>query len=142
MKQFERALDFIKTHENNAEVLALFLEQLLVEATEEMTQTALDNTEDLQVTIGIEVAYFDFDDVHGNCEFKITNITDESYEVEISNVLATQVIGEVELDYILTDTELDQLKEEIMWCIQDTNLVRDMQEFDNDFDEDEWRYDA
>ncbi len=46
MKQFERALDFIKTHENNAEVLALFLEQLLVEATEEMTQTALDNTED------------------------------------------------------------------------------------------------
>jgi hypothetical protein len=46
MKQFERALDFIKTHENNAEVLTLFLEQLLVEATEEMTQTALDNTED------------------------------------------------------------------------------------------------
>lgn len=46
MKQFERALDFIKTHENNAEVLALFLEQLLCEATEEMTQTALDNTED------------------------------------------------------------------------------------------------
>jgi hypothetical protein len=52
------------------------------------------------------------------------------------------VIGEVELDYILTDTELDQLKEEIMWCIQDTNLVRDMQDFDNGFDEDEWRYDA
>jgi hypothetical protein len=46
MKQFERALDFIKTNENNAAYLALFLEQLLVEATEEMTQTALDNTED------------------------------------------------------------------------------------------------
>lgn len=46
MKQFERALDFIKTNENNAETLVLFLEQLLVEATEEMTQTALDNTED------------------------------------------------------------------------------------------------
>ena len=46
MKQFERALDFIKTNQNNAETLALFLEQLLVEATEEMTQTALDNTED------------------------------------------------------------------------------------------------
>lgn len=46
MKQFERALDFIKTHENNPEVLALFIEQLLCEATEEMTQTALDNTED------------------------------------------------------------------------------------------------
>jgi len=46
MKQFERALDFIKTNQNNAEILATFLEQLLVEATEEMTQTALDNTED------------------------------------------------------------------------------------------------
>ena len=96
----------------------------------------------MQVTIGIEVAYFDFDDVHGNCEFKITDINDESYDVEISNISATQVVGEVELNYILTDTELDQLNEEIIWCIQDTNLVRDMQEFDNDFDEDEWRYDA
>jgi hypothetical protein len=96
----------------------------------------------MQVTLGIEVAYFDFDDVQGNCEFKITNITDESYEVELSNVSATQVIGEVELDYILTDSELDQLKEEIMWCIQDTNLVRDMQDPMNYFDEDEWRYDA
>jgi hypothetical protein len=46
MKQFERALDFIKNNQNNAEALTLFLEQLLVEATEEMTQTALDNTED------------------------------------------------------------------------------------------------
>jgi hypothetical protein len=46
MKQFERALDFIKTNENNAAYLATFLEQLLVEATEEMTQVALDNTED------------------------------------------------------------------------------------------------
>jgi len=96
----------------------------------------------MQVTIGIEVAYFDFDDVHGSCEFKITNITEDDYEVELSNVVATKIIGEVELDYILTDTELDQLNEEIIWCIQDTNIVRDMQEFDNDFDEDEWRYDA
>jgi hypothetical protein len=96
----------------------------------------------MQVTIGIEVAYFDFDDVQGSCEFKITNITDENYEVEITNVSATQVIGEVELDYILTDFELDQLNEEIIWCIQDTNLVRDMQDFDDGFDEDDWRYDA
>jgi hypothetical protein len=46
MEQFNRALDFIKAHENNAEVLTFFLEQLLVEANEEMTQTALDHTED------------------------------------------------------------------------------------------------
>ena len=96
----------------------------------------------MQVTIGIEVAYFDFNDVYGNCEFKITNITDESYDVEISNVLATQVIGEVELDYMLTDTELDQLNEEIMWCIQETDMIRDMEDPMNYFDEDEWRYDA
>jgi hypothetical protein len=92
----------------------------------------------MQVTLGIEVAYFDFDDVQGNCEFKITNITDESYEVELSNVSATQV----ELDYILTDTQLDQLNEEIIWCIQDTDMIRDMQDPMNYFDEDEWRYDA
>ena len=46
MTQFERALDFIKNNQNNADALATFIEQLLVEATEEMTQTALDNTED------------------------------------------------------------------------------------------------
>jgi hypothetical protein len=96
----------------------------------------------MQVTLDNSTAFFEFDEVHGSCEFNITNITDEDYEVELSNILATQVIGEVELDYILTDFELDQLNEEIIWCIQDTNLVRDMQEFDNDFDEDDWRYDA
>jgi len=31
-QQFNRALDFIKVHENNAEVLAIFLEQLLLSA--------------------------------------------------------------------------------------------------------------
>jgi hypothetical protein len=96
----------------------------------------------MQVTLDNSTAFFEFDEVHGSCEFNITNITDEDYEVEITNVLATQVIGEVELDYILTDFELDQLNEEIIWCIQDTNLVRDMQDFDNGFDEDDWRYDA
>jgi hypothetical protein len=96
----------------------------------------------MQVTIENNRAYFDFDEVHGSCEFKITNITDEDYEVELSEIQATQVIGEVELDYILNDMQLDQLNEEIIWCIQDTNMVRDMQDFDNYFDEDEWRYDA
>jgi len=96
----------------------------------------------MQVTIENKTAFFEFDEVHGTCEFEITNINEESYEVEISNVLATQVIGEVELDYILTDTQLDQLNEEIIWCIQDTDIIRDMQDPMNYFDEDEWRYDA
>ena len=93
----------------------------------------------MQVSITFRNAFFDFDEVHGSCEFNITNITEEDYEVEITNVLATQIVGEVELDYILTDMELDQLNEEIIWCIQDTNLVRDMQDFENDLDEDDWR---
>jgi heme oxygenase len=96
----------------------------------------------MQVTLENNTAYFEFDEVHGNCEFKITNITDEDYEVELSEIQATQVIGEVELDYILNDMQLDQLNEEIIWCIQDTNMVRDMQDFENYFDEDEWRYNA
>ena len=96
----------------------------------------------MQVTLENSTAFFDFDEVHGSCEFNITNITEEDYEVEITNILATQVVGEVELDYILTDMELDQLNEEIIWCIQDTNMVRDMQEPMSDMDEDDWRYDA
>lgn len=96
----------------------------------------------MQVTIESNRAYFDFKDVHGSCEFQITNITDEDYDVEMSDFMVTEVVGEVELDYILTDEELNQLRQEIIWCIQDTNLVRDMQDFDNYFDEDEWRYDA
>ena len=96
----------------------------------------------MQVTLENSTAFFDFDEVHGSCEFNITNITEEDYEVEITNILATQVVGEVELDYILTDMELDQLNEEIIWCIQDTNMVRDMQEPMSDMDEDDWRYDV
>ena len=96
----------------------------------------------MQVTLENSTAFFDFDEVHGSCEFNITNITEEDYEVEMSNILATQVVGEVELDYILTDMELDQLNEEIIWCIQDTNMVRDMQEPMSDIDEDDWRYDV
>lgn len=96
----------------------------------------------MQVSIKNYRAYFEFDEVHGSCEFKITNITDEDYEVELSEIQATQVIGEVELDYILTDMQLDQLNEEIIWCIQETDMVRDMQDPMNYFDEDEWRYDA
>jgi hypothetical protein len=45
-QQFNRALKFIKANENNAEVLTFFLEQMLVEANEEMTKVALDHTED------------------------------------------------------------------------------------------------
>jgi hypothetical protein len=96
----------------------------------------------MQVILENNTAYFDFDEVHGSCEFNITNITEEDYEVEMTNIIATQVVGEVELDYILTDMELDQLNEEIIWCIQDTNMVRDMQEPMSDMDEDDWRYDV
>ena len=96
----------------------------------------------MQVSIENYTAYFDFKDVHGSCEFQITNITDEDYDVEMSDFMVTEVVGEVELDYILTDVELNQLRQEIIWCIQDTNMVRDMQDFDNYFDEDAWRYDA
>jgi hypothetical protein len=68
-----------------------------------------------------DTAYFDFDDIHGSCEFKIVNITDEDYELELTNILSTQVIGEVELDYILTDAQMDALNEEIKEWINDTD---------------------
>ena len=89
-----------------------------------------------------DTAYFDFDDIHGSCEFKITNITDEDYELELTNILSTQVIGEVELDYILTDAQMDALNEEIKEWINETTMIEDMQHPEDDFDEDAWRYDA
>ena len=46
MEQFNRALKFIKANKNNEEAITFFLEQLLVEANEEMTKVALDHTED------------------------------------------------------------------------------------------------
>jgi len=63
----------------------------------------------MQVTIENFRAYFDFKDVHGSCEFEITNITEVDFDVEMSDFMATEVVGEVELDYILTDVELNQL---------------------------------
>jgi hypothetical protein len=96
----------------------------------------------MQVSIENFRAYFDFKDVHGSCEFQSTNITDEDYDVEMSDFMVTEVVGEVELDYILTDVELNQLRQEIIWCIQETTLVEDMQHPEDDFDEDAWRYDV
>ena len=87
-----------------------------------------------------DTAYFDFDDIHGSCEFKIVNITDEDYELELTNILSTQVIGEVELDYILTDAQMDALNEEIKEWINETTMIEDMQDPMNFFDEDAWRY--
>lgn len=87
-----------------------------------------------------DTAYFDFDDIHGSCEFKITNITDEDYDVELSNILATQVIGEIELDYILTDAQMDALNEELKEWINETTMIEEMQDPMNFFDEDAWRY--
>lgn len=87
-----------------------------------------------------DTAYFDFDDIHGSCEFKITNITEDDFEVELSNILATQVIGEIELDYILTDAQMDALNEELKEWINETTMIEDMQDPMNYFDEDEWRY--
>lgn len=94
----------------------------------------------MQVTIESNTAYFDFRDVHGSCEFKIVNITDEDYDVEMSDFQVTDMVGEVELDYILTDIELNQLRQEIIWCIQETTMVEDMLHPEDDYDEDEWRY--
>ena len=96
----------------------------------------------MQVSIENFRAYFDFKDVHGSCELKIGKITEEDYDLQMTDFMVTQVVGEVELDYILTDVELNQLKEEIIWCIQESTLIEDMQHPEDDFDEDEWRYDA
>lgn len=87
-----------------------------------------------------DTAYFDFDDIHGSCEFKITDITEDDFEVKLTNILATQIIGEIELDYILTDAQMDALHEELKEWINETTMIEEMQDPMNFFDEDEWRY--
>ena len=96
----------------------------------------------MQLSIENYTAYFDFKDVNGSCLFEITDITEVDFDIEMSDFMATQMVGEVELDYILTDVELNQLRQEIIWWIQETTLIEDMQHPEDDFDEDEWRYDA
>ena len=53
-KQFERALDFIKDNQENSAAIQDFLEQLLVEANDDMIKAALDNTEDFLTILNAE----------------------------------------------------------------------------------------
>jgi hypothetical protein len=46
MKQFEQALDFLQENETNNTVLITFIEQLLCEASDEVIETALENTKE------------------------------------------------------------------------------------------------
>lgn len=85
--------------------------------------------------------YFENMDITGSCEFtvKIDCVDDKTFTFEIHDLKATHAVGEVELDYILTDAEIEYLENHINDHI-DYNLIDDLCDHENYYDEDEWRY--
>jgi hypothetical protein len=78
--------------------------------------------------------------VTGTCELEIRDLHDDHYVV-LSNIQATDVVGEVELEYILTDEEVDELHDRALDYVNEY-IIDDLLDPERYFDEDAWRYDA
>jgi len=78
--------------------------------------------------------------VTGTCDVEIRDLHDDHYVV-LSNIQATDVVGEVELEYILTDAEIDELHDYALDYINEY-IIDDLLDPERYFDEDAWRYDA
>lgn len=73
------------------------------------------------VAIKYNIVYFEFDCVSGQCEYTV----DDDRDVEIDNIQALEWVGEIELDYILTDQEQDDLIETIIDYMNDNHLFNE-----------------
>jgi hypothetical protein len=78
--------------------------------------------------------------VTGTCDLEIRDLHDDHYVV-LSNIQATDVVGEVELEYILTDEEVDELHDRALDYVNEY-IIDDLLDPERYFDEDAWRYDA
>ena len=78
--------------------------------------------------------------ITGTCELEIRDLHDDHYVV-LSNIQATDVVGEVELEYILTDEEVDELHDRALDYVNEY-IIDDLLDPERYFDEDAWRYDA
>lgn len=78
--------------------------------------------------------------VTGTCDLEIRDLHDDHYVV-LSNIQATDVVGEVELEYILTDAEVDELHDRALDYVNEY-IIDDLLDPERYFDEDAWRYDA
>jgi hypothetical protein len=88
----------------------------------------------MNVEIQYPFAYFDWEDIHGECTFEVS--LGEDTEITICTITAWSLAGETELEYILTDAELEQLAELIYEDVTSSYLVEELRDIEQGFNDD------
>ncbi len=86
-----------------------------------------------------DTAYFERAFMHGSCSYIIRDLHGDWY-IEVSDFNALEHPGEVELDYELTDEEKADVQYQIELHISENNIIEELTDPANYYDEDEWRY--
>ena len=84
-------------------------------------------------------AYFERAFMEGNCSYVIRDIFGDWY-IEVSDFNAIEFPAEVELEYQLTDEEIAEVKYQIELHISENNIIEELTDPANYYDEYEWRY--
>ena len=88
-----------------------------------------------------DTAYFERAFMHGSCTYVIRDLHGDWY-IELNDFNALEHPGDIELDYELTDEEKYEVKYLIEQHLMEYNIIDELTDPANYYDEDEWRYDA
>jgi hypothetical protein len=86
-----------------------------------------------------DTAYFERAFMHGSCSYIIRDLHGDWY-IEINDFNALEHPGDIELDYDLTDEEKYEVKYLIEQHLMEYNIIDELTDPANYYDEDEWRY--
>jgi hypothetical protein len=86
-----------------------------------------------------DTAYFERAFMHGSCSYVIRDLHGDWY-IEVSDFNALEHPGDIELDYELTDEEKYEVKYLIEQHLIEYNIIDELTDPANYYDEDEWRY--
>jgi hypothetical protein len=86
-----------------------------------------------------DTAYFERAFMEGSCSYVIRDIFGDWY-IELNDFNAIEFPAEVELEYQLTDEEIADVKYQIELHISENNIIEELTDPANYYDEDEWRY--
>jgi hypothetical protein len=86
-----------------------------------------------------DTAYFERAFMHGSCSYIIRDLHGDWY-IEINDFNALEHPGDIELDYELTDEEKYEVKYLIEQHLIEYNIIDELTDPANYYDEDEWRY--
>jgi hypothetical protein len=86
-----------------------------------------------------DTAYFERAFMHGSCSYVIRDLHGDWY-IEINDFNALEHPGDIELDYELTDEEKYEVKYLIEQHLIEYNIIDELTDPANYYDEDEWRY--